>query len=1035
MSKGFGNARRMVFAVAALCVSAVASAVAQGTVRGTVTSRTTGQPLGDARVTVVGSTIVTMTSVDGKYTLLNVPQGTVAIRVNRLGFESGKKDVAVSNGAEATADFQMVAAIQNLPDVVITATGEERRVEVGNSIGHIEAAATVKTNPIHNMGDLLVAKAPGLTVLPGNMAGGAHTIRIRGLNSLSRSNAPIFVVDGIRIDAGTGNISTGGTTTSRLNDITPEEIENIEVVRGPSAATLYGTDAANGVIVITTKKGRAGKARWSWSSEGGKIEDKNNYEKTWAIWGRDTSVAPGGTAKRCVNIDLRIGGNCIVDSLTSAHMLREPGLTPIMTGDRQLHTVQVQGGSDVARYFLSGTVEGETGPIKMPYTDQRYLDSINVGLRPEWARPERLDRSSFRANMNAAVSPNLDVSVSSMFLRSEQRLPQVDNNVNSFYYNALTNPGFKHAGLGYTGIGAAPQSHPLNGWAQFTPGDIFQRTAIEGVKRFVGGVTASWRPQTWMQNDANVGLDFASQRNLLLCRLAQCPNFGTQRQGSISDDHNNTRILSATIRSTGTWQAFGSSNFRTTIGGDYINNQVDGSNSSSTQLVPGGQTVNSGAVKNASNTLPSATKTLGYYIQEQWAYRDKLWVTGAVRTDQNTAFGTKYQGVYYPKLQVSWAASDESFFPTIPMLNSLRLRTAFGSSGVQPGSTAALQTLSVSTVSINGADVATLRSNDLGNAKLKPELTTELEAGFDVTGWDRRANLEFTWYKKNTTDALINEALASSAGAAVTSILKNLGEVQNVGFEVMLNLQVLDMENVGWDMTFSGSHNANKVISLGKDANGVKIPTIGTTTRTMEGYPLNSQWLVPFTYSDANGDGIIETSEVTIAVGDTDYVGQPFAPNQLSFITGVDLLKKRLRINAQFDHRGGHVILNNTRGFLCVQTNTCYEKSNPDAPLDQQARTVAANYTAVRTNYGFYEKGDFWRFRELSATFEVPQDIARRFARAENVSLSLGARNLKVWSKYTAEDPEANYSTGDNVSTLLTTGPRRYYTARLNVAF
>jgi TonB-linked SusC/RagA family outer membrane protein len=1029
MSTVFGTGRRMILTAAALCASAVASALAQGTVTGRVTSKTTGQPLGDTRVTVIGTSLVTMTSVDGKFTLSNVPQGNAAVRVNRLGFESARRDVQVSNGAETTADFQMVAAIQSLPDVVITATGEERRVEVGNSIGHIDAATSVRTNPIHNMGDLLVAKAPGLTVLPGNMAGGAHTIRIRGLNSLSRSNAPIFVVDGIRIDAGTGSLSTGGTTSSRLNDITPEEIENIEVVRGPSAATLYGTDAANGVIVITTKKGRAGKARWSWSSEGGAIQDKNNYEKTYAIWGH-TPAAPG-TQTRCVLNTLALG-TCIKDSTTSAHMLREANLSPIATGNRQLHTLQVSGGSEVARYFVSGTMESETGPIKMPYTDQRYLDSLAIGLRPEWTRPERLDRGSFRANLNAAVSPNFDLNVQSMFLRSEQRLPQVDNNVNSFYYNALTNPGFKYTGLGYNSVGNLGQ--PLNGWAQFTPAHIFQRTSIEGVKRFVGGMTASYRPTTWLQNDGNVGLDFVAQRNFLLCRLAECPNFGTQRLGSISDNHGNGRILTATLRSTATWQAFGSSNFRTTVGGDYINNQNEQSRSSSTQLAPGGQTVGSGAVKDAGNDLPSATKTLGYYVQEQWAYRDRLWVTGAVRADQNTAFGTKYQGVLYPKLQVSWAASDESFFPAIPMLNSLRLRTAYGSSGVQPGATSALKTFNPTTVSLV-SDQPALLAAAIGNPKLRPELTTEFEAGFDADGWDRRARFEFTWYKKNTTDALVNQNIATSAGLSANSVLKNLGEVQNVGFEAVLNLQVLDMEAVGLDLTLAGSHNENKVITLGKDDAGNPIPTIGTTQRTMAGYPLNSLWLVPYTYADANADGLISVNEVTIGVGDTDYIGSPFAPNQLSVITGVDLLKKKLRINAQFDHRGGHMILNNTRGFLCVQTQTCFEKSSLDAPLYQQARTVAANYTTVRTMHGFYEKGDFWRFRELSATYEFPEDIARRYMRSENVSISLGARNLKVWSKYTAEDPEANYGTGDVPQTLLTTGPRRYFTARLNVQF
>jgi TonB-linked SusC/RagA family outer membrane protein len=1020
---------RSVLMAVALNATALTAASAQGSIHGRVTSRTNGAPLGDARVWVVGLTLQTNTNADGRFILRNVPQGNVVVRVNRLGYEGARADVAVTNNAETTADFVLVTAIQALPDVVVTATGEERRVEVGNSIGHIEAANRVRETPVHNMGELLVAKAPGLTVLPNNMSGGGHTIRIRGLNSVTRSNAPIFVVDGVRFDANQGSLNVGGTTSSRLNDITPEEIQDIEVVRGPSAATLYGTNAANGVIVITTKKGRSGKARWNWSSETGTIQDKNNYEKTYAIWGH--TPADPATAIRCVLITIA-DGTCVRDSLTTAHMLREPGISPIATGNRQLHTMQVSGGSDAVRYFVSGTLEGETGPVKMPQVDRRFLDSLNIEARDEWTRPERFDRGSFRANLNAAVSPNFDLSVSTVFLRSEQRLPQVDNNVNSFYYNALTNPGYRHSGLGYTGVGNLGQ--PLNGWAQFTPAHIFQRTSTEGIKRMVGGATASWRPRAWLQNDGTVGVDFYARRNMLLCRLAECPNFGTQRQGSISDNHNNNRILTANLRSTATWQAFPSGNFRTTVGGDYINDQEDGSNASATQLSPGGQTVNSGAVKDASNTLPSATKTLGYYLQEQFAWRDRLWITGAVRTDQNTAFGTKYASVAYPKLQVSWATSEEDFFPSIPYLDALRLRTAYGSSGVQPGATAALRTFNPTTVSIV-SDQPALQASAIGNAKLKPELTTEFEAGFDLEGWYRRARLEFTYYSKMTTDALINQNIATSAGASANSVLKNLGSVKNAGVEALLTTQLLDREQLAWDVTVSASHNVNKLVTLGEDENGNPIPTIGTTTRQMAGYPLNSFWLVPYTYSDANNDGIIAPSEVIVAVGDTAYVGSAFAPDQASVITGVDLLRRRLRINASFDHRGGHTQQVSTFSFLCVQTVTCSEKSDPNSPLWRQARTVAANYTTQRTSIGYYENGRFWRFRELSATIELPQQYVQRYVRAENVSLSLGARNLKVWTKYTGEDPEANYSQGDTPNTLLTTGPRRYYTARINVQF
>lgn len=1020
-----------------LTLVAATAALAQGSVSGRVTARASGAPLGDVRITVVGTTVSATTNADGRYTLRGLRAGSTTLRALRLGYEESKRMVTITD-AESTLDFALNTAVQNLPGVVTTATGQERRIEVGNSIGSIEAADRVKTTPIHNMGDLLVAKTPGLTVLTGSMTGGAHTIRIRGLNSLDRSNAPIFVVDGIRIDGGTGSINVGGTTSSRLNDISPEEIENIEVVRGPSAATLYGTNAANGVIVISTKKGRAGKARWNMSSEYGKIEDNNPYPKTYAIWGRNATT---GAVARCTNVTVG-QGTCLKDSVSSAHMLRKDGISPIGSGDRQLHTLQVSGGSEVARYFVSGTLEGENGPIRMPSVDETFLRSQKVSPREEWTRPERLDRASFRANMNAAVSPQFDLNVNTMFLRSEQRLPQVDNNVNSFYFQGLTNPGF-HPGpnctvatpcLGYTNVGNLGQ--PLNGWAQFTPANIFQRTRSEGVKRFVGGTTASWRPLGWLQGDGTVGVDFYSERAAQLCRVDECPNFGTQRLGTALDNHFLRRLLTANLRGSARHQLTPDLNLKAVLGGDYNNDQQEASNASSSILPPGAQTVGSGAVPSASNTLPSATKTLGYYVQGEAAYRDRLWVTAAIRKDENTAFGTKSASVVYPKFSASWAASEESFFPKVPGVDAFRLRTAFGASGVQPGATDALRTFSAVTVSIF-QDQPAIRANQIGNVNLKPELTKEFEGGFDLDTWGRRARLEATYYSKVTQDALVNQNIASSSGSPVTSIVRNLGKVKNAGFEGLLTVRALDMDQAGLDVTMSYAYNDNKVVSLGKG-----IPTIGTTTRVQPGYPINSYFLVRYQYADANNDGLIVPAEMTINPLDTVFVGMAFAPTTAGVALGLDLLRRQVRVNAGFDHRGGHAQLTNTHSFLCGQSISHEEVSNPSTSLDRQARCVAARVGVTqggvntRTNIGFYENGAFWRFRELSLTYDLPENLTRKYVRyAQNLSLSLGARNLKVWTNYTGEDPEANYSTTDIPSTLLTTAPRRYYTARLNVAF
>jgi TonB-linked SusC/RagA family outer membrane protein len=1032
-----GAGAHLACALAAIILLAIPTAgqAQQTTISGRVTAAGTGEPLVEGRVQLVGTSVVAVTNAEGRYTLRGAPAGPVEVRVIRVGFAELKKAVTVPASGSVTLDFVLTQAVVKLQDVVTTATGEQRKVELGNTVAVIEAAKRVEETPINSMNDLLTAHAPGVNVLASNMTGAGAQIRIRGLNSVTRSNAPIFIIDGVRMDGGTGNLSTGGTASSRLNDISPEEIESLEIVKGPSAATLYGTDAANGVIVIATKKGRVGNTRWTWTAEQGVVQDKNDYPRTWAEWGHLTTGANTAQIARCINVTIA-DGSCKVDSVTSSNQIRDAATSPISQGNRSLYNGQVSGGNDMLRFFVAGNIENETGPIKMPGADVAYLDSIKVGVRGEWMRPEAIQRTNFRVNLNGSFTPKLDMQLQAAFMKSDQRLPQVDNNVNSFYYNAYTNQGHNYIvsgtnGLNYSGISSIGE--PLHGWAQFTPADIFQSTALEGIQRFIGGSTMTWRPLAWMQNDATAGVDFTSDNTFSLCRLAECPDFGTQRLGSITDRHTGNRVFTATMRSTGTWNARAWANLRTTVGADYLNNEGDFAQAGATQLAPGGQTVGSGAVKSASNQSPTATKTLGYYAQEQFAFRDRLFVTAAVRYDQNTAFGTKFQGVPYPKGSVSYNISDESFFPHTDYLNSLHLRLAYGASGVQPNATSALRTFQTTTTSIV-VDRVGLLAQAIGNPNLKPEKSAEWETGFDSRMFNNKVNVEFSYYSKQTRDALLNLNIAPSAGASANSVLKNLGSVKNAGVELSVNSQLVDRRNFGWDVTVGGSHNKNKLVTLGKDDAGNELPRLGTTTRTQPGFPLNAYFAVPYTWSDANGDGLIGVNEVIVSKTDTTFMGPSIPVDQLTIASGFDLLQHKLRINVSGDHKGGGVIFNQYN-FLCVQTTTCLAKSNPKAPLADQARSVAANNGSPKTNFGYYENGQFWRLREVSATITLPDRLVRAALRGQNATITLAGRNLHVWTKYTGEDPESNYSQNDVQNTLLTTAPRRYFTARLNIHY
>jgi hypothetical protein len=447
-------------------------------------------------------------------------------------------------------------------------------------------------------------------------------------------------------------------------------------------------------------------------------------------------------------------------------------------------------------------------------------------------------------------------------------------------------------------------------------------------------------------------------------------------------------------------------------------------------------------VKSGSNQLETANKTLGLYVQEQAGINDRLFLIAAVRSDQNSAFGTQFQRVFYPKLSASWLLSEQGFFPKYKWLDQLRLRSAYGASGVQPGATTALQTFSAVTRSINtvtpgsatGTDTPALIAAALGNPDLKPETSAEFEGGFEAHMFDNRASLDFTYYHKKTTNALIAQPIAGSAAPSATSITGNFGSVMNEGIEALVNLTLIDRRSFGWDVTLNGSHNTNKILTLGLDKTGKPNPTIGTgTTRDSVGLPANGWFFIPYTYNDANHDGLISPSEVTVGTSAV-YMGYSQPRDIFSVQNGFDLFNHKIRLQALIDYKGGFSIFNNTVEFYCSNFNTCSEETNTNTPLWRQARDIAQRYTSTTTQAGYLENGQFWRLREVSATVNVPNGFAQRL-RARDASLTFAGRNLHLWTKYTGVDPEDNYSTGDVQTDFETIAPPTYFTVRLNLHY
>jgi TonB-linked SusC/RagA family outer membrane protein len=1072
-------------AVAALVLVTASSRLqAQGgTISGTVTAVVGGTPLAEARVLVLGTSVAATTSQDGKYTLRNVPAGTANLQVLRVGYQSLKKSVAVTAGATATADFALTVAVAQLEEIVTTATGQSRKVELGNAVQTLgDVAKQAEQSPITDAAGLLTAKAPGVIVLPGSTLGGPPTIRVRGVSSISLSNAPIWVVDGTRI--ATNDLNSGTNTSFSLNNmLNPDDIEDIEIVKGPSAATLYGTDAANGVVVVTTKKGRAGAARWNYGAEYGIVDDRTDYPSMYANWGH-TTANPAKNV-RCQIATMAAPGQapatptqCISDSVTSYNLLADPSRTFIHNGNRKEGTAQVSGGNEAIRYYASGTMNNEIGPIQMPSFEVARFNASGVDVRDEWYHPLAQQQVHTRANISASVSPKFDLSANAGFSKADNRIEPESSLIIALLYTGLQNYGYKGCpgAVAPCGLDKIPTQAtypgatagvPLNDYLQWAPGDIMQYTSESDVQRMTGSFNASWRPFAWMSNEGTIGLDLASTNFFHLCRLNECPpQSQTARVGNVTDNRRTDRNFSAKVTSTGSWNAKPWLNLKTSVGGDYTNIESDFVNEAGQNLPPGASTVAAAAsFLNISEQQPTATKTLGVYLQEVAGFRDRLFLTLAARSDQNSAFGSNFQSVFYPKVGVSYLISDENFFPHYSWMNEMRLRFSYGVSGVQPGRTQGLVLFSPGSVAIDsrgsttGTDVPSLVASNPGNANLKPERSGEYETGFESKVLNNRATIDYTFYRKTTHDALISVPIAGSAGASVASLLQNVGSTRNTGHELQINMQLIDMKRIGWDMTLSGSHNTSTVIDLGIDpaTSVARILGAGGQTENRAGDPINSQWYRPYTYNDKNHDGILQWNTVdSLSEVHVDSVlhnyGTGIPRDLFSIQTGVDLFGRRLRLQTLFDYKGGYSTQDGMNNFQCNSTPfSCRETQDPTAPLAQQARAIAktlgsnlctnAACTGQPTNYktgaGYFINGQFWKWRELSAIAQMPNVVARAIRADPSSSFVFGIRNIHTFTKFTGLDPEANYGVAGNElqNEFQTAAAPTYFTFRLNLKY
>jgi TonB-linked SusC/RagA family outer membrane protein len=981
-----------------------------GLVMGRVSDAGTASPLLNAQVYIEGTNFWTLTDAQGLYRIANVPAGTHVLRTNLIGYAALTREITVSSGATATADFQLSPSALQLDGVFVSVTGEQRKREVGNAVGSIDAATLVETAPVHSMADLLMGRVAGVQVLSSSGAAGAGSrIRIRGSSSFSLSNDPLVYVDGVRIDTRMSQLlGSADQDASRLDDFTPDQIESIEIVKGPAATTLYGTQAANGVILITTKRGRPGDTRWNAWIETGVVQDPTDYPLNWA--GLDPNTPPLATTCLLALDDL---GLCSQTGVQSFQVLNDPDLTPVRNGNRTQYGLSVQGGSERISYYLSGTLEDETGPLSLPQTDRETLETLGFPVTDEVERPFQLERRSLRLNVSSQLTNKALLELRTGYVDSHFAYTPNDNAVWGVMGNAL--------------FGGTSSENP---WLGLSSGQIFSLGYAQDVNRFTLGSTLTVDPIEWLTLRGTAGFDFTNRSDEESVPRA----IGVQAPwhlGFKESDRSNTSQYTVDIVASATFEVSPGVESKTSVGGQYFRNLYTGTFAAGFDIPSGAASIGA-AAETISSEFHIEDKTFGLFVDEQVAINDRLFLNVGVRADDNSAFGQDFDLVAYPKAGVSWMISEEPFFPELDFLEQLRLRGAWGQSGLQPGTNDATRTLdSRAIVGPLDLPIVGLSIGNVGNQRLEPERSSEIEVGFDADMLGGRLGVELTYYDKTTDGALVSVPIAPSAGASLFR-WANLGEVENKGWEAAVRATVYDGSRVSWDVAVAGSINKNELVSLGEGT----APIGGVGTRFVPGYPLGGQWDYELeSWEDANSDGIIGMNEIT--VGDTlAYAGPGMPERELTISTGVTFLE-RFRLHGLLDYRGSYVAANYTELLRCQIFVICRGLVDASAPLEDQARAVAAVFHPSGTAWGFLEDTSFWKLRELSLSYSVPESLLARI-RSRSATVTLTARNLATWTSYTGLDPEINFdgsSANFGVIELLTQPPVRYFSVRLNIGF
>lgn len=1045
------------------------AALAQGTnITGRVTSQE-GTPLAAAAISIPELGLGAQTREDGRYTL-NIPGArvtgqTVIVSARRVGYRLQAHRVVLSSGT-VTQDFVLSANPLQLGEIVITGAGTQTEVEkLGNVRNAVSPELIIKSNEA-NIVSALAGKAPNVQVsASAGDPGAGSKVQIRGLRTLNGNTEPLFVVDGVPvsnqtfsstnfnpIDAGGGGVGgqdnggqlEGTSAPNRMIDINANDIENVEILKGAAAAAIYGARAANGVILITTKRGRAGATHYSWRSS-------VSADEVTKFYPLQRSFAQGSFNVASPN--LRSWGPAIVGP--SYDHSKEA----FRTGHITDNTLTVSGGNERTTFFLSGSYNGNQGVFEGPNNFfKRSTVRLNAShkLQDAWTLRGNMAYADTRGNFTQRGN-----NVNGLLLGLYRTPPNFNNkpwlDPVTGLHRAYTVPNATATTAGQTRI----FNNPF-----FT---LYEELNTGQAARTFGNVSTEYLANNWLRFNYTLGADYASDERLEGCP-AECSDVATS--GRITEgkvityqiDHNLTASANYTLTNdiggTATvGQNLNSRNYRTF--------SVVGR----TLVVPKPFSILNTLSRDPPSDYQTVVHNESYFGQVTVDLYRQLFITGALRNDGSTTFGKQNRRAFFPKASASWTFTD---LYKVPKVTFGKLRISYGEAGNEPQPYLTSPTFSGTNLVggiAQGTGFSPTQSGRGGlfytftkpAGKLKPERTRETEMGFDVGLLDDKADVSFTYYTSKTDDVILVTPIAPSTG--FSSEAKNAGKFQNQGTEISLNLRPITNPTYSWMVGAGWGRNQSYV----KDIAGAEFlstnPAYLWATVAQVGLPLgvlrSYGWIrcgisdataYPFIAGPCTGqpkgtvfidNGLNCSSNPGMPCGDDNprIMGDPNPQWTGNAHTSVKYHK--VEVSGLMDVRHGGIIVNGTRSALWSygthkETETraiCTGPTNAECAGNMHTFGASDWFpgpvtgpgagTSIPIGQNWYrigiapcafsgyddpciESASYVKLREISLAYTFDQPWVARTLGMSTIDVRVSGRNLKTWTDYKGLDPETS---------------------------